>query len=199
MAASTLAGDVPVIDVPAAPAARPRVVLIGAALAVAGIVVAFGALIGMYVSARAHAKGDWFPAGSIPLTPANMALFTLLLSVPLVHWAGQAVRANDRVNTWVSIGVTCLLGVAFINASTYIWSNSHLGVDKTPGLMLYTVTGAHVALIGLGILFLLIIGLRTLGDANVRNDGELMSAMILYWDVLVAIFAVLWYSIYVTK
>jgi heme/copper-type cytochrome/quinol oxidase subunit 3 len=165
----------------------------------AAVVMLFAGLLGVYLSQRHLAKGEWFAAGSIPLTPANMALFTLLLSLPIVQWAGQAIRANDRVNTWVSIGITIVLGVAFINATTYIWANSHIGVDKTPGLLLYTLTGAHVGLVALGLVFLVVAGFRSLGAANIRTDSETVSAMILFWDVTVAIFAVLWYSIYVMR
>lgn len=199
MAASTMAGDVPVLNPPPGKPSRPRLLLIGTALAMGAVIMLFAGLIGLYVSERRHHHGTWFKSGAIALTPANMALFTLLLSVPMVHWAGQAIRVNDRVNTWVSLGITGLLGVAFVNASSYIWVNSHIGVDKTPGLLLYTVTGAHVALVVVGLLFLVITAFRALGTTDVRGDSEAAKAMILFWDVTVAIFVVVWYAIYVTK
>ncbi len=198
MAASTLAGDVPVINPPPPRPHRPRVLLVGTALSLGAVVMLFAGLIGLYVSERRH-SAKWFPAGSIPLTPANIALFTLLLSIPMVHWAAQAVRNNDRVNSWLSLGLTALLGVAFINATVFIWSNSHIGVDKAPGLLLYVVTGAHVALVAVALVLIVITAFRTLGDSDVRADAEAVTAVTLSWDVTVAIFAVIWYAIYVTK
>jgi heme/copper-type cytochrome/quinol oxidase subunit 3 len=203
MAASTLTTDVPLVDAPAAPPERPRVLLIGTALSLAGVIVLFAGLVGLYLSARHSAlsapKGTWFPHGAIPLSGANAALFSLLLSIPMVHWARQSLRNDDRINTWIALGITLLLGLAFINATTFIWTNSGLGIDKTPGLMLYVVTGAHVALVAVAMVFLVLTAFRTIGGASVAHDSEMVTAATLFWDVTVAIFAVLWFAIYVTK
>ena len=203
MATTTVTTDVPLVAQPEPPAGRPRVLLVGTALGLAGVVVGFAGMLGLYLAQRHHAlsapKGKWFPAGAIPLTGPNIALFTLLLSIPMVHWAGQALRNDDRINTWIALGVTLLMGLAFINATAYVWANSHLGIDKAPGLMLYTVTGAHVALVAVGMIFLVLTVFRTIGGDSAAHDGEMVTAATLFWDVTVAIFAVLWFAIYVTK
>ncbi|MEO9224286.1 MAG: cytochrome c oxidase subunit 3 [Acidimicrobiales bacterium] len=203
MAATTHAGDVSLVDPPAATPGRPRVLLVGTALASAAVVMLFAGMLALYISARHSAlaapKGTWFPSGAIGLTGANAALFSLLLSIPMVHWASQAARANDRMNTWIALGLTTMLGAAYINATTYIWTNSHIGVKKTPGVMLYTVTGAHVALVVVAMVFLVVSAFRTLGSGNARLQREVVTATVLFWDVTVAIFGVLWFAIYVTK
>ena len=80
---------------PAAPPARPRVLLVGTALAVAGTVMAFAGLIGVYLAQR-HAVlaqgGTWLPDGtSLPLTPGTIGMATMALSGVTIWWAVDAV------------------------------------------------------------------------------------------------------------
>src|SRR4051812_9061369 len=109
--------------VPAAPPAptptRPRVLFIGTSLAVGACVMAFAGLLGIYLSARAAtiSTGDpWLPEGaSIPLTPANMAMLTLVLSSITMQWVVDAVGHNDRPHSFLALGITVLFGAAYLN------------------------------------------------------------------------------------
>lgn len=203
MAMTTIPGDAPIINPPAPPPARPRVILVATALGLGAAVMAFAGLLGIYLSARSDAVSagkTWLPSGAIPLTGANMALFTLLLSIPLVHWLSQAIRNDDRVNSWIAAGLTLVMGAAFINASAFIWVNSKLKVDhQLAAVLLFTTTGAHVAMVAAGMIFLVIVTFRAVGGQYGSGDFDTVSAAVLYWDVAVAIFAVLWYAIYITK
>src|SRR5690606_23781062 len=85
---------------------RPRVLLVGTALVGAAIVVAFAALIGIYLRVRhgvitgTPVDGEaplWFADGqTIPLTPANVAMATMLLSCVSMQWAVDSVKRDDR-------------------------------------------------------------------------------------------------------
>ena len=73
------------IGVPVAPPpARPRVLLIGTGFALAGIVLAFAGLIGLYVGRRAaaiEANQPFLPKEvTIDLTQGNVAMIGLLIS-----------------------------------------------------------------------------------------------------------------------
>src|SRR5688500_14260816 len=76
---------------PAPPPARPRVLLVGTALASAAAFMVFAGMIGIYLSLRAGtlaAGAPWLPEGTtIPLLPANIGLVTLLMSVVTMQWA----------------------------------------------------------------------------------------------------------------
>lgn len=197
-------GDLPLdLAVPAEPG-RQRSLLVATGLAAAGSAVAIITLLGIYLAARhgalLSAGGEWLPAGSLPLTAPTMALFTMALSVPVMQWAVYAIGNDDRQSTWVAMGLVLLLGVAYINAESFIWNGLGLGIhDSNAALLLFAATGAHVAMVVVGMLFILLMGFRTLGGQYHSRDREGVAAAALFWYVSVALFGVLWYAIYVTK
>ena len=126
---------------PAAPPTRPRVLLVGTALASAATAMAFVGLIGYYAATRAAVVAEgtrWLPDGStIPLTPGNMAFATMLISAVSVWWAVDAVGKNDRQMAYLALGLTFMFGVAVINATTFLYSQIALPVASTPGALMY--------------------------------------------------------------
>ncbi len=199
--------------VPDSAVARPRVLLTGTALAGGAIIMVFAALIGLYLATR-HAviTGEavdgvapvWFAdAGNpIPLTPANMAFGTMLLSCVSMFWAVDAVGRNDRRNAYFALVMTVLFGAAVINATTFIYTQIDLPIagETTPaGLLFYTVTGAHLALIVGALVFAILMTLRTLGGEYAGRDREGITAASLIWYLTTVVHGVIWYAVYVTK
>ena len=91
-----------------------------------------------------------------------------------------------------------LLGLAFINAQAYIWSQMGLAVSQgTFSIMFYAVTGTITALAIAGVVFSTVTAFRFLGGRT--TDHESVSAHALYWYAFSAVFAVLWFVVYVTK
>jgi cytochrome c oxidase subunit III len=164
----------------------------------------FAGLIGIYLSYRTHAiatTGTWLPKGAtIPLTPANTAFFTLLLSVVTMRWAVYAVTENDRQHAYLALGLTIMFGVCFINMTSFLYSQMKLGVSRTaPGVLIHTITGAHLAMVVIGLVFAALMTFRTLGGEYAGNDREGISAAALFWYGTVAVYALIWFAIYVTK
>jgi len=188
---------------PAAPPARPRVLLVGTALASAATVMAFAGLLGYYASTRAAVVAEgtrWLPEGSnIPLTPGNMAFATMLISAVSVWWAVDAVGKNDRQMAYLALGLTIMFGVAVINATTFLFSQMALPVASTPGALIYTITGAHLAMLVLGMVYLSVMVLRTLGGEYSGRDREGLVAAALFWFVTIAVHSAIWYTIYIVK
>ncbi len=194
-----LALDLAVIAAPR----RQRSLLVATGVAAGASAVLVLTLLGVYLAARSGAiasGAEWIPAGALPLTAPNMALFTLLLSVPAMQWAVYAIGNDDRQSTWVALFIVLLLGTAFINAESFAWTGLGLGIhDSTAALLLFVTTGAHVAMVAVGMLFALLMGFRSLGGQYHSGDREGLSAAALYWYVVVAVYGVLWLAIYVTK
>ena len=188
---------------PAAPPARPRVLLVGTALASAATVMAFAGLLGYYASTRASVVAEgtrWLPDGSnIPLTPGNVAFATMLISAVSVWWAVDAVGKNDRQMAYLALGLTIMFGVAVINATTFLFSQMALPVASTPGALIYTITGAHLAMLVLGMVYLSVMVLRTLGGEYSGRDREGLVAAALFWFVTIAVHSAIWYTIYIVK
>lgn len=215
MSTATAAHDEAAYDlVPAdldAAAARPRLLLVGTALAGGSIIVAFAALIGIYLRVRAGwiaqvVDGEhqvWFADGqTIPLTPANVAMATMLLSCVTMQWAVDAVKNDDRRGAFFALGMTALFGGAVINATSFLYTQSGFalsGGSNSAGLLFYAVTGSHLALIVGALLFAAIMTVRTLGGEYGSHDREGIVAASLIWYLTTGIMLVIWYAVYVTK
>jgi heme/copper-type cytochrome/quinol oxidase subunit 3 len=180
---------------PSPPAPRPRVLLVGTALAAGSVAMVVLALIALYARLRADviAAGEiWLPEESnVQLTPGSMGMVTLLLSLVTAAWAVQALMA---------FGVTLVLGAAYINGAAYGWQQFGLGVtSSTQALLIYTITGLHVAMAAVGMLYMLVMGFRAVGGQLTGRAAEGATAAVLYWFVTVGVYAVVWYTITVVK
>ena len=70
---------------------------------------------------------------------------------------------------------------------------------STQALLIYTITALHVALVGLGMLYLAVMGFRAVGGQLTGRSAEGVSAAVLYWFVTVGLYAAVWYAITITK
>jgi heme/copper-type cytochrome/quinol oxidase subunit 3 len=189
---------------PAAPA-RPRVLLVGTGIALSGIVMSFAALVGLYLERRATtiASGEpWFPKDVVTdLTAPNVALIGLVLSMVFVQWAVQAIGDEDRPRTYLALGLTTLMGLAYINSMAFNLTQMKFTVhDPTGvGLLVYAIVGMHIAMAAGGIVFVGLMAFRTLGGQYSGRDREGIVAAALYWHVTVAVYVVIWFMIFVTK
>lgn len=196
--------DVIPAEVPAAAPVRPRVLLVGTVLGTAACAMGFAALLGIYLSTRSTALAsgrDWLPQGAtIPLTPGTMTLITLVLSMVTMQWAVYAVGNNDRQHALMALGLTMLFGFSAINATTFLFTQMNLGVaDSAAGVLIYVITGFFIAMTVAALVFAALMTFRTLGGEYSGRDREGVVAAAVFWYATIAIYAVIWYAIYVTK
>src|SRR5437660_11717120 len=163
---------------PPAPPARPRVLLIGTALACTAIIMAFAGVIGVYAERRAstiRGGAPWLPkAVTIDLTPFNVALIGLAISCVVMQWAIYCVGTNDRQRGYLARGLTALLGAAYINSMAFAYTQMGFTVHDPSGVgvLVYVITGMHVAMTGAGIVFIGLMAFRTLGGQYSGRDKE---------------------------
>jgi len=190
---------------PPAPAVqRPRVLVVGAAFAAAASFTVFIGLIGIYLAARVDVVGSgaaWLPEGAtIPLQQPNTMFITLIMSVFTMQWAVAAIAKNDRVNSYLAMGLTLMLGIATIVMTTYLWYLMELDIASgIQGVLIYTITGAHIVMLVLAMLFVALMGLRALGGQFTARQHDGITAAAVFWCAMVAVYALIWISIYVTK
>jgi len=188
---------------PAAPPARPRVLLIGTGFALAGIVMAFAGLIGLYVGRRSAAlqsNQPWLPkSATIDLTPGNVAMVGLLISAVVVQWAVYSIANDDRPRAYLALGLTVLLGAAYINSMAFYYTQMGVTVHDPVGVLILSITGMHLAMTGAGMIFLGLMAFRALGGQYSGRDREGIVAAAIYWHVTVIVFAAIWFAIFVTK
>jgi cytochrome c oxidase subunit 3 len=183
---------------------RPRVLLTGAAFgSVASALVVLSTL-AVYLQVRA----DFLDSGAttlpddtlLPLTPGGMGMVTLSMSVVTLAWAVWALRRDDRPHAYVALGLTLLLGIAFVNTTVYLYQQLALPLTASAtGGLLYIVTGSHLVMVVVGLVFVMVMGFQSLGGQLTGRDAEGMSAAALYWYVTVAVYTAIYYGIYITK
>ena len=195
----------PLATAPPPPARRPRVLLIGSAFGAVASALVVLTLLAVYLQVRDDFLDSGGTGGTpddfiLPLTPGGMGMVTLLMSVVTVSWAVWALRRDDRPHAYLAIGITLLLGIAFINATVYLYQSLALPLTFSGlGGLLYIVTGSHLVMTVVGMVFVAAMGFQSLGGQLTGRDAEGMSAAALYWYVTVAVYAAIYYGIYITK
>ncbi len=202
---------------PAAPPARPRLLLTGTALAIGAAVMFFAGLLGVYLAVRHNVihpasgrAGTWLPKAAelvdgkpvdatIPLTPANMILFTLALSGITMQWSVYSVGNNDRQGATLAMAITIMFGIAAITATSFLYTQMHLPAATSAGVLIYTITGAHLAMIVAGLVYASVMTFRTLGGEYAGRDREGITAAAVFWYATLVLYAPIWLAIYITK
>lgn len=178
---------------------RRRELLFGTAFATAGVVMAMATLIGVYLSAR-DATGDvWLSVNNIPLTQPNMQLVTIGASVVTMQWAVWSINRDDRYHTYLALGVTILLGAAFVNQTTFLFNQAGITIVQAEGPIFYAVTAGHLAMVVAGLIFMALMGFRTLGGQFSSRQPDGIGAAAIFWYAAVALYAVIWFAVYVQK
>lgn len=192
-------------ELPAPEPDRPRLLLIGTALASTGVIVAFTALLGTYLSQRAQviATGQsWLPDEVvIPLTQPNFMAVTMVMSALAMTWASYAGRNQDRANALTAVGLTLLFGFAYISQSFFLLNIMDLPIAERglQGWLLWAIVVGHVLLVAAGMAYVATMGLRTLGGQITARDQEGLLGATLFWYVTVGVYLVIWYAVYITK
>ncbi|OWY59951.1 hypothetical protein B7486_71815, partial [cyanobacterium TDX16] len=143
----------------------------------------------------------WLPEGTVlALTPANIAVATLLMSSITVQWAVYAIDNDDRNSSYVALGLTILLGLAFVNETSILYQRMELVLaDSVSATLIYTISGLHMAMVVGAAVYLGVMAFRALGGQFSSGDSSGIQAAAIYWHTAVAVFAVIWYAIYITK
>jgi heme/copper-type cytochrome/quinol oxidase subunit 3 len=169
-----------------------------------------GGMLAAYVHLRDAAGGAtpvWLPDDVIiPEVATNIMLITMVFGSFTVQWAYWSISHNDRRHTYMALALTAVFGVAVLNAQIYVYQELALPIANPDdpaasryAMLFYAVTGTFIALLVAGILFAGVMTFRTLGGRYSARDNEGLAATALYWHVLTAVFAAVWYVIYVVK
>ncbi|MHB1139031.1 MAG: cytochrome c oxidase subunit 3 [Microthrixaceae bacterium] len=178
---------------------RRRELLFGTAFATAGVAMALIALIGNYIASRDLAGATWLAENQLALTQPNMQLITLGMSVVTMQWAVWSISRDDRYHTYLALGVTLLLGIAFVNQTSFLYSEAGVTIAQPEGPLFYAVTGGHLAMVVAGLLFIVLMAFRTFGGQYSSRQPDGVGAAAVFWYAAVALYAVIWFAVYVQK
>ena len=186
-----------------APPVRPSTLMVGTTLATGAVVMFFAGLFAVYFSMRADTMAwgsEWFPEGAIQLSPGGMNMATLVVATVTMAWAVRSVAGNDRIHAYLALALTAVMGIAMINQTVFYFNDIGLPIDySTSTTLLFTIVGAHLVMVGIGVLWVGLLLLRALGGQDTSRHRDLVSAAALYWYATVAVYAVMWVGIYIGK
>jgi len=178
---------------------RRRELLFGTAFMTAGVVMAMATLIGAYIATRDANGAAWLSANTIPLSQPNMQLITIGMSVVTMQWAVWSINRDDRYHTYLALGVTLLLGVAFVNQVSFLYNQAGITIVQAEGPLFYAVTAGHLAMVVAGMVFMALMGFRTLGGQFSSRQPDGIGAAAIFWYAAAALYAVIWFAVYVQK
>ncbi len=186
----------------AAPPAPQRQMLVGTALGAVAMFMITGGMLAVWALQRREAidfEGTWVPDGvTIPEVPTNVMLIAFVGICVFAQWAHYSASHDDRGHTILALGCTFLVGLLVVNAQIFVYSQMGLGIaDGTYAVMFYAITGMFTALMIAGLLFTTVAAFRYIGGRSA--DRELLAAHALYWYAMSAIYAGIWFLVYVTK
>jgi heme/copper-type cytochrome/quinol oxidase subunit 3 len=178
--------------------------MVGTAFMAAASTMVILGMLGVYLAQRADflsAGSVWLPTGaSIPLQQPNTMMITLIMSVITMQWAVNAISRNDRGHAYMALGLTLVLGVATIVMTSYLFTLMELDISSgLQGVLIYSITGAHLLMLIVAMIFVALMAFRALGGQFAARQHDGISAAALYWDAMVAVYSILWISIYITK
>jgi heme/copper-type cytochrome/quinol oxidase subunit 3 len=187
---------------PAGPAPPPRnQLLVGSSLVAVAMMMLTGGMLGVWLVQRTDAidtEGTWVPEGvTIPEVPSNVMLLAFAAVCVFGQWALWSAKHGDRPHTAFALGCLALVALLIINAQAFIFHEMGLGIaDGTYAAMFYAVTGMFLALMIVGLTFTAVAAFRYLGG---RVDHELLTAHAIFWYALTAVYAAIWFVVYVVK
>jgi len=74
-----------------------------------------------------------------------------------------------------------------------------LSMDSQQGVLIYALTGANIAMTIVAMIFLILMGFRALAGQYTSRHHDGIAAAALYWHSMVAVYALVWYVVFVTK
>jgi cytochrome c oxidase subunit III len=183
---------------------RPSTLFVATGLAIAGGVMLVAALVGIHLALRNQVDNpaaNWVPRRvQVPNAELGYAVFTAVLSSITAQWVVRASRHRERGLTLMAVGVTILLGVAWINMFFFAFDFMDLSIGSSAWADLaFTLSGVAVALGMVAIAFLALMTLRALGGEEGDEGTAPLAAAVFFWHFSVAALVALWYVVYVVK
>ena len=196
--------DIPVGAPLAAPLPRQRTLLVGTVFGTAATLMYFAGLLGVYLRERSDALsegGEWIPSSAnIQLASPTVAAWTMLMSVVTMQWAVYSIARDDRPHAILATTLTTLFGLSVVVATSFQYTEMGLVADESiAAVLIYTISASHLAMIAIGLVFLLLMAFRALaGQYSSRQTDGFVAASI-YWYAVVFVYVVIWTAIFVLK
>ena len=157
------------------------------------IVMVFAALTSAYIVRQS--EGNWLEYD----LPSALWITTgiILVSSATMHWALTALKSGNSQNAKIGVGLTFVLGIAFLIGQVQVWeilvANDVYFVGNPGGSFLYVLTGFHGVHLVSGLIYLLIVLVQIMRNKISSKKPLAMEMSTTYWHFLDG----LWLYLYV--
>lgn len=183
--------------------------MLGFILFLASEVMFFGGLFAAYFIARADSP-QWPPALSPEQEAAGVELhlefalpfiatILLVLSSVTIQLGVWAIQKGDRSGLIRWLFISIVLGLIFLTAQMYDYSQLPFSSgDTIYGTTFYTLTGFHGAHVAGGIIFMMVILVRSFAGQFSAQRHEAVEACSFYWHFVDVVWIALFTTLYLT-
>lgn len=156
-------------------------------VSIVSMVMIFGGLTSAYIVRME--QGDWLHFELPQLFYVSTTI--IIISSVTMNWVLSAAKKNELKNVKIAASLTLLLGIAFIYCQVKAWGVLYDqkvvfagDYSNAAGSFLYILTGLHlVHLIG-GILSLLVVWVKSLGERYNSEDLYGIKLCAIFWHFL---------------
>ena len=115
------------------------------------------------------------------------------------QWAVWASKRNDRANTVFALGVSAFVALLILNAQAFIWNQ--MGVARRRRRVRLDVLRHHRHVLRADDRRACCSASspRSAISAVAPANGEILVAHAIFWYAMTAVFAAIWFLVYVTK
>lgn len=159
----------------------------------------FAYLLFAYFYLCATAGSDWLlePAPSLRVALPNTLL--LLASSAVAWWGERGILTQRRGQALWGFGIACLMGGVFAAVQAHEWHTKTFGIGTSSyGSLYFLTTGLHEAHVIVGVLILAAIFLWTALDYFSPRRRLSVSAGVLYWHFVDAVWLFVFTTYYLT-
>jgi len=183
--------------------------ILGMILFICSEVMFFAGLFAAYFNVRANAPvwppsvaevgpiAEKFNLHAEPWFAASLTV-VLVISSFTCQFGVWAIRRDDRKGLVRAIGVTLVLGIAFLIGQAYDYSQLGFGLgDGTFGTTFYTLTGFHGAHVLAGTIMLSVVLYRAMSGQFSARHHDAVEATSIYWHFVDVVWVALFSLLYV--
>lgn len=181
------------------PVAARNNMLLAVKLAILSEITLFGALFAAYFVIRGG-TADWVPSGGVERPELILPAFNTLLLVSssvTMQWAVRAARVGNRSRIVRWLGLTLLLGAAFISIQGYEFSTNGFGLSAGVfGSTFYILTGFHGLHVLAGITLIAIVANRARLGLVTAEHHTALEGVSYYWHFVDVVWVFLFSTLY---
>jgi heme/copper-type cytochrome/quinol oxidase subunit 3 len=180
---------------------QPRPLVVATFLVIGAGVMLFAGLLGSYGAARSAAMARdelWLPDSVLlPNVPLAVTYLTLVMSSVTAQWSVAAIVTGARNQMYLAVGLTLVLGAAFINGLTFVWQRIGLAAgDGEFSTWVYALTVTHLVVVVAAMVLFVVLGFRALGGQFSRDDRQFVDCAAAFWHFTVVAGAAIWIAVW---